>query len=589
MMVMAGTAAWASVMLHFALAFAPQGTAATPVRAEPEDPGRSGGFAIASSAEWSGDYPRLFPILKEAGIQMVRSFPEWQEIEPAKGKWDWRSSDARVAGARKNGLEIFGCLAYLAPWASATGDTRTFPMKDLKDWNTFSAEVIGRYQNDISYWEVYNEFNGGFAPRGTPRDYAAMVQGAYEAGKSANPKCKVGIGCADVDLSFLEQVIAQGAGGKLDFVVVHPYSLMSAAMSGRETVFLRLAENLRAMLRKTGQRDDLELIVSEVGIQSTNDPRPESIQAEAIVKAFTLSMAQGMSKVFWFEGRGPSYGKEGDFGIVRHDWSKRPSYFALQSLTSLLGARPRPRGWWNPTGKSFGFLFSGATGPVLIAWASSDAGDRVRFPGAVTLSDLAGNAVPLPAGTTLNLSRTPVFVTGLPASLIAECESKVGKPFPWLKDFRQADSVSVQMGASNVEDGLVQFESGDGKTATGLIDGLYARRPLRSAGSEYMYFDVDGSYASVGDKDLEITVVARPVDVAQGAGFNLTYESITGYHESGESWRSSGDAGWQTATFYLHDANFANNWGWNFRIRLSGYPGNVWIKQVTVKRLGAKH
>ena len=46
--------------------------------------------------------------------------------------------------------------------------------------------------------------------------------------------------------------------------------------------------------------------------------------------------------------------------------------------------------------------------------------------------------------------------------------------------------------------------------------------------------------------------------------------------------------GWQTYAFKLTDANFANNWGWNFRIRMCGSPGDIWVKEVSVKRNGAK-
>jgi hypothetical protein len=552
------------------------------------DPSPGGTFGIASSAEWSGDHPKLFPLLKEAGIRMVRSFPEWQEIQPARDAWQWQRADERVESAARNGIEIFGCLHYLAPWASSGGDSRTFPLKDIKDWAAYSEQVIARYRGKIRYWEVYNEFNGGFAPKGTPKDYAGLVAASYDAGKRVHPESRIGIGCADVDLSFLEEVIRQGASGKFDFVVVHPYALMSAAMAGREPVFLRLADTLRAMLKKTGQRDGIELIASEIGVQSTNDAAKETVQAEAVVKAYALCMAQGIGKVFWFEGRGPTYGKEGDFGLLRQDWSRRPSFEATRTMTSLFGPSSRRLGWWNPTGKSYGFLFSGSREPVLVLWASGDAGDALTFAGAVTLTTLGGQASSLPAGTALTVTRTPVFITGLPAAILETVTSHAAAPFPWLKDYSKAGSVTVQMGASNVEDGLVQLEQGDGRTETALVDGLYARRPLRNKGADYMYFDVDGSYAGVGDADLVITLVVRPVDPAQGAGFSLTYESTKGYRETADAWKATADPGWQTATFHLKDANFANNWGWNFRVRLSGWPGNVWVKEVTVKRIGGK-
>jgi hypothetical protein len=349
-----------------------------------------------------------------------------------------------------------------------------------------------------------------------------------------------------------------------------------------------MAANLRKMLQKTEQRPDIELWVSEIGVTATNNPAPEQRQADAIVKAFALCLGQGIEKVFWFEGRGPAYGPGGDFGILRKDWSARPSFAALQTMTRLMGPRPARLGWLNPTGKSYGFVFQGATEPLLVIWAASDKGDRVTFPSDVSVTDIAGKATPLKADAELALTRAPVFVSGLPEKVVAEAKGNREKPFPWLKDFSQAETVSCQMGAANVEAGLTQNEGGDGKTVTGLVDGIYVRRTDSSKRSEYMYFDVDDSYASVGDNDLEVTITARPANAEKGAKCNLTYEAAKGYRDTKDEWKLTPTNEWQTYTFKLPDANFANNWGWNFRIRMCGSPSDIWVKEVVVKRNGAK-
>jgi len=554
-------------------------------------------FGIASGGESFGDHPRLFPLLREAGAGMVRSFPEWGGLQPQKGQWDWSAADALVASARKNGLEIAGVFMYLAPWASsaAPGETdhgkrtRTFPIKDLADWRAYVAGLVARHRKDIRYWEVYNEFNStAFNRQGTVRDYADMVRHAYLATREANPECKLGIGCADVDVSFLKQAITHGAGGCFDFVNVHPYSLMGAVMDGREPVFLGMAANLRKMLAETYQRPDIALWVSEIGLPSTDAPEPEGRQAEAIAKACVLCLAQGIERVFWFEGRGPAYGPTGDFGILRKDWTKRPSFHALRTLTGLLGPRPEYLGWLNPTGKSYAFVFQGAAGPVLAAWAIGKEGDTVRFPAEATVTDLAGNATRVEAGQAVALARKPLFATHLPDAWVADARANRGRAFPWVKDYGAAETVSCRMGAANVESGLAHLDKGDGKTVVGLVDGIHARRTDQASKCLYLYFDVDDSYASVGDAEIDITVVARRVDAAKGGGCKLTYESTKGYRETEQWWTVPAEPGWHPHTFRLQDANFANNWGWNFRINVVSSPGDIWVKEVTVRRVGAK-
>lgn len=566
-------------------------------RADRSAEGGAGSFGIASGGESFGDHARLFPLLREAGVTTVRSFPEWANLQPEEGKWDWSAADGLLDSARKNRIQIAAVLAYLAPWASsaAPGEadhgkrTRTFPIRDMRYWRDYVKGVVGRYHQDVRYWEVYNEFNSGAFARGsTVKDYAEMIRQAYEAAREADGQCRIGIGCADVDVSFLQQVIAQGAAGHFDFVNVHPYSLMAAAMEGREPVFLRMAANLRAMLAKADQRQDVALWVSEIGVPSTDAPEAERRQAEAIAKAFVLCLAQGIDRVFWFEGRGPAYGPSGDFGIIRRDWTKRPSFHALRTLTGLLGPRPRYLGWLNPGGKSYGFVFQGAAGAVLAAWATGEAGDTLRIPGGVGTTDLAGKAVKVEAGQDVVLSRAPVFITDLPAKWAAEASANRDRPLPWLKDYSAAETVSCQMGAANVDSGLTQIDKGDGKAVVGLLDGTNVRRTDMAAKCLYVYFDVDDSYVSVGDGEVDITVVARRVDPAKAGGCNLTYESVKGYREVGEWWTVPAEEAWHEHTFRIRDANFANNWGWNFRIRMVGSPGDIWVKQVVVRRIGPR-
>jgi len=155
----------------------------------------AGFFGIASGGESFGDHPRLFPLLDEAGVSMVRSFSEWASFQPEKGKWDWSHADALVDSARKNRIQIAGVFMYLAPWASsAAADadhgnrTRTFPIKDMQSWRDYVEWVVTRYRSDITYWEVYNEFNSpGFAREATVKDYVAMVRDTYKVAKKVDP------------------------------------------------------------------------------------------------------------------------------------------------------------------------------------------------------------------------------------------------------------------------------------------------------------------------------------------------------------------------------------------------------------------
>ena len=575
---------WATAILFFGAgcSIAADGRDATAGLA-----GTGGGFGICTSAESSGNHARLYPRLAEAGVTMIRSWPEWQGVQPRQGEWNWQAVDGRLASARRNGLEPLGIFGYFAKWASVHGSTRQHPLKDMAYWREYVARTVERYKDNVRYWEIWNEFNTpGFGGNGTPADYAALVSHAYDAAKRVDPEAQIGISCASVDVGFFEDAIQAGAAGKFDFVCVHPYEHLGSALRGRETVFLTIADTVRDMLARNDQPTDIPIWVTEIGHKAkTGNAESERQQAEALAKAYLLSFAQGIERVFWFEGKGDVY----KMGILRKDWTPRPSYIVLDALTDALGPMPEPIGWYNPTGKSYGFAFAGENEPVLAMWAISEKGDTIRFDAPVVVRDMAGNETRLATDRDLQLKRMPVLLTDLPADLVAAVRENHGKPFPWIRDYSEAEVVTCGMDVVNVEYGLSQLERGDGKTVVGMIGGHYARRSDKQGGHPYVYFDVHDSYADADDPNIEITVVARRVKTLPGknVGFKILYESQGGDYKSNDHrWIVPEEDTWHTYTFpRLTDASFANKWGWNFRFELPGSAGDVWIREVRVKRI----
>ena len=144
-------------------------------------------WGVASRAEWFSAYPIFNPMLKQAGVRWLRGFYEWQTIQPRQGSWNFTLPDRLLKDAQANGIHLTGMLAYFAPWASADGGTRKFPIKNIQFWRDYVAGMVERYHSDIKYWEVWNEFNGSFAEDGTPTMYAELVREASLAANASIP------------------------------------------------------------------------------------------------------------------------------------------------------------------------------------------------------------------------------------------------------------------------------------------------------------------------------------------------------------------------------------------------------------------
>ncbi len=567
---------------------APQPVAGQPGAADPRDDASPWG--MGSGAEWSGDYPKFNPMLQKAGVKWLRLFTEWQVIQPRQGQWNWKVPDAMVANARANNIHLTGIWCYFAPWTSADGGTRKGPIKNMQYWRDYVAATVARYQKDIKYWEIWNEFNGSFYEgQNKVKDYADLVVAAYDTAKKIDPNIKIGMSVANFDVSFLDAAIKAGAAGHFDYICVHPYENLGAVAEGGEVGYLSLVNNLRQMLAANKQRTDIPLWITEIGYQTPTkaEPKGDGQQADMLTKAYLLSVAQGFDRIFWFEARGPAYGQGTDHGIIRPDWSPRPAYEALKTMTSLLGPEPRYLGWLDLGHGGYGFLFQGRAGKVLAAWSPAGKQHQAKFSAAVGVTTLAGRQSSLAAGQELVLTKTPVFITGLPADLAQQAKANLGKPYPWGGDYAHAKVVTCRLGATNIEDGLKQTSPGTTVVVNGLTDTCrrtdFVNPALHNEG-HYVYFRVDPLFVPYGTKDLAITIVAKRVAAAKSAGMNLSYESTKGYRGAEGWWTIPEGDEWYEHTWKVSDASFVGQWGWNFRFDAISSPNEFLIKEVRVTK-----
>jgi hypothetical protein len=303
-----------------------------------------------------------------------------------------------------------------------------------------------------------------------------------------------------------------------------------------------------------------------------------------LAKAYLLSIASGFQRVFWFEARGPSYGTNTDYGLIRADFTPRPSYRALKAMAGVLGQQPAAAGWLNING-SFGFLFQTERGYVLATWAPAKQVIKTTWPGDIRVLDLEGNQVSVAAGQELTISNAPQFVLDVPAALVERAKANRSKPYPWSGDYARVRTASVILQGSNIDNGIRQINL-DTTSVDGPADHAWRRTEFSKPGGEghYVYFAVNPQFISFGTKRLEITARVRRIMPNQIAGMSLNYESGKGYVNA-DYLNIPGGEQWQDLTWRIEDANFVGQWGWNFRLNAIASPNEFLIKEVRVKKL----
>ncbi|HEY1188406.1 MAG TPA: hypothetical protein VGE74_12210 [Gemmata sp.] len=552
------------------------------VSAQPEAPKQSPPvtpWGVSSSASAYRDHTEWFPKMAEAGVNTVRLFPEWRTFEPKKGEWKWDAGDILVKSAADNKLELNAVLMGSAHGAKGG---HTFPVDHLDDWSNYVSAVVGRYKPHVRYWEVWNEGNGGFNDgKHTTADYAKLAVATYAAAKKADPNARVGLSVASFDAPYLHQTaLAMAQAGKpnsFDYLCIHPYEIADGlADPDGEVPFLWMSKLLRDGLKTSApERAGAEIWVTEIGhrIESKKGHTvTERDAAKALAKLYTMSLAQGIAKVQWFEARDP-VGEDAGFGLLNRAGTPRASYGAFKALVSALGPKPVYRGWLalGQGGRGYGFVFEGKGGPVLVAWMPAGRNDKsVTFGADATVTDIVdGTVAKRAANQPIELTDTPVLVTGIPADIVKQAEANATKNFPWGGAHSGAKVVSCAPGAPEPQSGIAQVRRGSCPTvrfpdgSTGILVPGDITHPVS--------FYVHPSFASFTTKEYYVRATVRRV-AAGNVGMNLLYEVADSqgrspYVNTGTWFGATKGDGWQTHTWRVSGACFSKMWGYDFTLR----------------------
>lgn len=525
----------------------------------------------------AADNATWVPQMAAIGLRVFRS-PQaaWGELEPEEGKWNWEEFDRQLKYLDEQKFE-YGVLLHGNGRWNKLDKPGTLPVNNLPAWSNYVAQVSKHVQGKARHLEIWNEPPNGTGKDQTPADYAKIVVAAYDAAKAVDPSFQIGLSAKSAHVNYLEQVIKAGAKDHFDYIVLHPYEVLNgvANNSGADAVYLHIVPTVRKMLAaQNPSKVNVPIIFTELGSDAS---KGADHQARALVKAYTMGMAQGVSCIQWFEGRD---GDSGPMGLIDAQGTPRPSYTAMQQLIKHFGNRPQYLGWVLLNDQHYGFVFQGAESTILCTWSRPgkpvvvDFGKEVRIANPIT-----GN---LSAARSYELTNSPILVLNVPESLITQARANKSKPFEWGGDYSQAKSVSIEFGETTAEKGLHTLAGVDVAAAVVAYGGS-ARAGNVPGGN---MFTVDPNFLTYSTVPIEITAVVRRNPANDNSGFKLVYESTAGFKTAKPGWYTVPDnKQWHTITFKIDDAQFVNYWGFNFTLESDGNQFNKYLLQsVTVTK-----
>jgi hypothetical protein len=312
--------------------------------AEPVVPADGYGFSVGASQIWMSaeDADRELDAAARTDARWIRVHIDWHAIEKVKGQFDWGYVDHWIDGARARGMRVLGLITNTPDWAKAPGTALYAPPIDPADYAAFAANVVRRYSDRVSDWEVWNEPNLprflGYAER-QAAVYVGLLKAAYPAIKVVQPNSTVmsaGLSPAlgvDAPANFLNDMYTNGAKGYFDAVAMHPYVFPGGIAADTDHGWSDLA---RAHDVMTVHGDgDKKIWMTEFGAP-TSAPTAEGVSQEEQAKQI-LDVLAGVAATGW---SGPAFiysirdldtanpdDREDNFGaLLTSDW--QPKYTA---------------------------------------------------------------------------------------------------------------------------------------------------------------------------------------------------------------------------------------------------------------------
>jgi Cellulase (glycosyl hydrolase family 5) len=313
-------------------------------------------------------------LAQSAGVNTIDFEASWGRLDQgdsggSRRTYDWYQADRLVSAARARDMQVTFILTQTPDWVHPNlqktvpdGDDRMWFVPkgetELQHWSNFVRDVVGRYGEQVSHFEVWNEPNAQvfWKPYPDAGEYAALLREAYLSAKDKDPTAKIVFGgLAENSLGYLNEYYrvvkasyhdAASHSYFFDVLGVHPYAddrspqryTQDAIYEGE---YGEVDKNFMGFVRMRELMEDQgdsgkNLLLSEYGFSTTDtwmdavsDSRRALYLKQAYEQARSISYVEGLS---WYAYHpNPADGPE--WAIVDEDFDPSLTFRALKQVT----------------------------------------------------------------------------------------------------------------------------------------------------------------------------------------------------------------------------------------------------------------
>lgn len=297
-------------------------------------------------------------LVSESGGKAIRQMTWadvlWKNIEQTDNNWNFGRSDS--AFFNPFSLTPIGTLYSImgnndtvgmqTPWLACSNPFTCYwdPAGDSIYSKDYVLQTVNRYKNITKYWEVANEIESTFPPKGLPNLLSKknFLQYNYNWIKQADPSAKVilpGIvgTCCTYPMSnsftWLRNMLDAGVGNYFDIMNYHDYNAWWTLPAHYDSVQNIL--NLHGLSKP--------IWITETAISSFNlssiTPSYASAneQAADVWRRLTLLWGKGAEVVLWHSNwSSGDMNAWGEFGLVSNNGIKKKSFHSYKLLNEKI-------------------------------------------------------------------------------------------------------------------------------------------------------------------------------------------------------------------------------------------------------------
>lgn len=290
----------------------------------------------------------------------IRRFVRWDEIQPSQGVWNGAPVDyVRQLKAAAPNHKIALVVTGAPSWANGSSDPLV-PPQNPQDYAAFVGRLAAELKGKVSLWEIWNEADGETFWHGSlpsAEAYTALLKPAYTTIKFSDPAAQVNAGpLTGNNYPFLEEIYKNGGQGYFDGVSVHTDT--ACRVKGPDSFFRepdgRISKyswlgfrEVHEVMAKNGDSDKT-IAMSEFGWSTASGicengrwagMKPAGVseeqQSSFLTQAYRCMAAYPyMQSGMWFtlHDAGPLDTEMERYGLLRYDFTPRPSYWAMRQM-----------------------------------------------------------------------------------------------------------------------------------------------------------------------------------------------------------------------------------------------------------------